>query len=117
MLKMASRTYIEKISVKTREKITISFLQYFITEICSFSENYPRTIQYCSVIHFLVLENVAPNEIHRHVTAAYNSEVMPVQAVRKWCHQFKNGWTSVFAEERTGQSISVLTLHFEKIES
>ncbi len=38
---MASRIYIEKISVKTGEKIMISFLQYFITEICSFSENYP----------------------------------------------------------------------------
>ncbi len=42
---MAPRTYIEKISVKTGEKITISFLQYFITEICSFSENYPKRSQ------------------------------------------------------------------------
>ncbi len=45
MLKMASGTYIEKISVKTGEKIMISFLQYFITEICSFSENYPPIIE------------------------------------------------------------------------
>ncbi len=37
-------------------------------------------IQYRSVLHFLVLQNVVPNEIYRHLTAAYDSEVMPVQA-------------------------------------
>ncbi len=66
-------------------------------------------IQCCSVIHFLVLENVVPNEIHRCVIAAYGSEVMFVQAVRKWYHQFENGKTSVFNEERAGRSVSVLT--------
>ncbi len=30
--------------MKTGEKITIFFLQYFITEICSFSENYPHVV-------------------------------------------------------------------------
>ncbi len=52
---MASRTYIENISVKTGEKITISFLQYFITEICSFSENYPLEK---SVYHLIVAISV-----------------------------------------------------------
>ncbi len=46
MLKMASRTYVEKISAKTGEKITISFLQYFITEIYSFFENYPNNVAF-----------------------------------------------------------------------
>ncbi len=34
---------------------------------------------------------------------------MSVQAVRKSCHWFKNGRTSVFDEERAGQSVSALT--------
>ncbi len=72
---------------------------HYTTEIeCARATN----IQYCSVICFLVLKNVASNEIHRRLTAAYDSEVMSVQAVRKWCYQFKNGSTSVFDDERTG---------------
>lgn len=56
-----------------------------------------------------MLENVFPNEIHRRLTAAYGSEVMSVQAVRKWCRLFKNGRTDVFDEEREGRPSSVST--------
>ncbi len=56
----------------------------------------------------MVFEN-AFNQIHRSLTAAYGSEVLSIQAVRKWCNQFKNEWTSVFNEQRTGQSVSVST--------
>ncbi len=59
-------------------------------------------IRYCSVIRCAVLKNVAPNEIYRCLTATYGSEVMSVQAVRKWCSQFKNGRISVFDERRAG---------------
>ncbi len=43
------------------------------------------------------------------LTGTYGSEVMSVQAVRKWCHQFKNGRISVLDKERTGRSLSVST--------
>ncbi len=49
------------------------------------------------------------NEIHRSLTVAYGTEEMSIQAVRKWCHQFKKGWTSAFDEERALQSVSVST--------
>ncbi len=39
------------------------------------------------------------------LTAAYVSEVMSIQAGRKWSRQFKNGQTSVM--ESAGQSVSV----------
>ncbi len=55
-------------------------------------------IQYHCVIHFLILKNVTTNKIHKHLTAVYGSEVMSIQAMSKWCHQFKNGRTSVFDE-------------------
>ncbi len=59
--------------------------------------------QYFSVIRFLVLKNIALNEVHRCITAAFGSEVMSVQDVRKWYRQFKNGWTSVFDGERVNK--------------
>ncbi len=49
-------------------------------------------IQYDSVICFLVLKNV-----------------MSIQAVRKWCCQFKNECISVVEKERAGQSASLST--------
>ncbi len=75
---------------------------------------YATNIQYCSVIRFLMLRNVMPNKIHRCLTATYGSEVMSVQAVRKWCHEFNNRWTRVFDKERAGQSVSVSTDELRK---
>jgi hypothetical protein len=45
---------------------------------------------------------VSAVEIHRELCAVYSQNVMSEVTVRQWCGMFKDGWTVVHDEERTG---------------
>ena len=57
-----------------------------------------------SVILFLRAKGTAPIEINREIRAVYDSNVMKVQHVGKWCREFSGCRLSVTDEQRSGRS-------------
>jgi hypothetical protein len=56
-----------------------------------------------AVICFLHAKNISAAEIHLVLCAVYGQNVMGERTVRQWCRMFKDGWTDVQDEERSGQ--------------
>ncbi len=54
-----------------------------------------------TVIQFLMVKNTSAVEILRQLTEVYCSDVMSVQIVRKWCHEFHNEQCEVHDESHT----------------
>ncbi len=44
-----------------------------------------------SIILFLHAQNISPIEIHHQLTFVFGN-IMMIQHVREWCHEFSEGW-------------------------
>ena len=55
-----------------------------------------------SVIRFLKVRNVLPNEIHHQICQVYGDNAMSDGIVRKWVRMFNEGRENVHDEARSG---------------
>lgn len=69
--------------------------------MCAAIEN-PASCEVRSVTRFLLAKNLKPIKIYWQLCEVYGDNAMNESSVRKWCIQFKNGWTSVHDEEKNG---------------
>ena len=63
-----------------------------------------------SVIRYLWAKGTAQIEIHHEIQAIYGPNVMTVQHVRKWCHEFSGCHVSVTDEQRSRRPSSSAAL-------
>jgi hypothetical protein len=57
----------------------------------------------CIVTGLLHAENTSAVEIHHELCAVYSQNVMNEGTAKQWYRMFKDGWTNVHDEERSGQ--------------
>jgi len=57
----------------------------------------PAKCEVCSVIRFLNAKGERLVEIHKQIVAVYDN-VMNLQNVTKWCHEFSEGRTDIHDE-------------------
>jgi transposase len=61
------------------------------------------SVEVRAVIRFLNAKQKSPTEIHKEVVEVYGENVISRKQISVWCHQFKEGWTSLLDEERAGR--------------
>ncbi|GFV45622.1 hypothetical protein TNCV_127661 [Trichonephila clavipes] len=56
-------------------------------------------------------------DIHHQITYVYGTEAMSDSKVRKWVRKFKDGWTNVHDEERSGRSPVIIDDLLQAVET
>jgi len=72
------------------------------------SEMEVRMKQRC-VIEFLHAENIAPNDIHRHLLNVYGEQTVDVTTVRRRVAHFNSGNSDVKDKPRSKRTFTALT--------
>jgi transposase len=62
----------------------------------------PAKCKVHSIIQFLNTKSERPVEIQKQIVAVYGN-VMNLQNVTKWCHEFSEGRTDAHDEQRSGR--------------
>jgi len=65
-------------------------------------------LEYRSVIKFLVLEKIAPKEIHERLSKVYKESAPGYSSVKKWAARFKQGRLNVLDDRRSGRPTEVI---------
>ena len=75
-----------------------------ITWPVSLLTNWLTTMSFrkCTVIEFLVKEEIPAAEIHQRLQRTYGSVCMGANSVRRWVKHFKDGNTSIQDQPRSG---------------
>jgi hypothetical protein len=63
------------------------------------------------------LEGKTTVEVYNEVKTAYCANAMNRTSLFKWCHEFKNGHTSVYDDQRSGRPSIVTEEIVEKIKN